>query len=66
MRRTEVIRAVASKAEKRALRDIAYREDRTPSDMLRQLVRERAQEMGLWPFDASDGVRERDWEDWDG
>ena len=48
MRRNYRIRAAATQAEKKALLAIARLEGRHPSESLRELVRERAQELGVW------------------
>ena len=49
MKRKHSIRAAATQAEKKALLAIAGLQGRNPSETLRELVRERAQELGVWP-----------------
>jgi uncharacterized protein (DUF1778 family) len=47
--RTERVSARTHPDEKRALAKLARIERRTPSDVLRQLIREEAKRRGLWP-----------------
>ena len=49
MDRTEIIAARANEVEKRALAEVAERESRTASEMLRELVRKAAFDHGVWP-----------------
>jgi hypothetical protein len=48
MKRECRIRAAVTKAEQQALLAIARLENRNPSETLRELVRQRAQELGVW------------------
>lgn len=47
--RPNVVHARLSDAEKKALGELVRIERRSQSEMLRELVREAAQERGLWP-----------------
>ena len=53
--RTYSIQARASRDEFEALQAIARRQRRRPSEALRELVREKAKQLGLWPEETVDG-----------
>ena len=49
MNRSEVVKARALPEEKAALLAIAKQERRKPSETIRELIRQAAEERGLWP-----------------
>jgi len=51
--RTATMRARCFESERRALEDLAKREGRSVSDVLRELVRDRAKRVGLWPTEGT-------------
>ena len=48
MKRECRIRAAATQAEKKALSAIARLDGRSPSECMRELIRDRAKELGVW------------------
>ncbi len=54
MNRTEFMRARCTRRERVALLALARDEDRSPSELLRELVRRAAVERGLWPPPETD------------
>jgi hypothetical protein len=59
MTRTEVIRARCTESERVALLRVAQAEQRHPSEMLRELVRQAARDRGLWAVTVQQVARGR-------
>ena len=53
--RTRKIVARASDTEYQALQAIARRQRRKVSEALRELIRDKAEQLGLWPEETTDG-----------
>ena len=53
--RTRSIQTRASEDEFEALQAIARRQRRRPSETVRELIREKAKQLGLWPEETVDG-----------
>ena len=61
--RTRTIQARASEDEYQALLAIARHQRRKPTEALRELVREKARELDLWPEETTGGPPTRETEE---
>ena len=53
--KTETVRARVTPAEYTALAALAESQERTPSEVIRELIRTAAKRQGLWPLAQNEG-----------